>query len=219
MALSDGDIVRFGLTSITPTGVVQVNNLHYRLVADTAFITNEPTVADTASELWTKLGTAYRATLLTSTTMQLVHGYQEVETWNGAIASSGDFVVNLAGTAALGTGQVARPLSGVIDLRSDVATRSGRGWIMLPGPADPTMLNSSGTFNSIGAYTVAAQNLAALLDDAIQHDVLGVHAWHLTPCIYSRTRRKRAQSPFTFDVKAASFRLDPRWVSRRRTAP
>lgn len=217
MALSGGEVIRFGLVSHMDTGALIVNNLHYRLEGDTAFIGNEPTIADCASEVWTKLGTAYRALLNTAYTVDLVHGYEEVETWNGAVAGVGDFTVNAAGTAT-GTGtSEPRPLAAVIDLKSDVGSRSARGWILVPAPLAQSMWSASG--NIAGAALTALQTFAALLDDTIQHDVIGVHAWHLKPVIYSRTRRKRGDSPWYFDVKAAVAKSDPRWVARRRSIP
>lgn len=196
-----------------------MNTLHYRLEGDSAFSGNEPTIADACQEVYNKLGAAYRACLYGDRTLRAVTGRTEVQTWLGEVATAGEYVAGVAGTLIGGDGKVYRAQSMVVNLKSDVASRSARGWIMLPGSVNSADMDGAGNWSASGSYYTAAVALAALLDDTIQHDVLSVHAWHLKPIIYSRTRRKRSQSPYYFDVKSATAKRDPRWLRRRVTAP
>lgn len=219
MALGNGDIVRCSIESAGSNGVLYINTLHYRVEGDAAMEGNEPTVADVCSKVFDKLGAAYRALLYGDRHLNRIVGRTEVQTWLGEVASAGEFVSGLAGTLIGGDGKLPNPLSAVIDLHSDVASRSSRGWQMLPGSVNSADMDGSGKWNSSGSYFPAVQAYAALLDDNIQHTVLAVNAWHLQPIIYSRTRRKRGVEPYYFSVKSAIAKQDPRWVNRRRTAP
>lgn len=219
MALASGDIIRCAIESAGSNGVLYINTLHYRLEGDTAFATNEPTVADVCSEVFNKLGAAYRALLYGDRHLNRIVGRTEVQTWLGEVASAGEFVSGAAGTLIGGDGKLPNPLSAVVDLHTDVASRSSRGWLMLPGSVNSADMDGSGKWSAAGDYRTACVAFANLLDDNIQHDVAGVHAWHLQPVIYSRTRRKRGQDPYYFFVHSAIVKQDPRWVNRRRTSP
>jgi hypothetical protein len=219
LALGNGDIVRFAIESFGSSGVEYVNTLHYRVEGDASFAGNEPTVADACDAVWTKLGAAYRNCLYGDRTVRAVVGRTEVRTWLGEVASAGESAVGLTGLLAGGDGKVYRAQSLVIALKSDVASRSARGWIMVPGSVNSTDMDGSGQWSASGTYYTSCVALAALLDDNIQHDVLGTHAWHLQPVIYSRTRRKRDLTPYYFSVKSALAKRDPRWLRRRVTAP
>jgi len=196
MALGTGDIIRFAVESVGSNGVLYVNTFHYRLEGDAAFETNEPTVADTCSEFWNKINSAYRGCLYGDRTVRSVIGRTEVETWNGEVASAGEYVVGLQGTLAGGDGKLYRAQSMVVDLKSDVASRSARGWIMLPGSVNSTDADGAGNWSSTGGYYLAAVAFANLLDDNIQHDVAAVHAWRGAPRRDGRTTSRRRRGPW-----------------------
>lgn len=219
MALDSGDIVRFSIESFGSGGVQYVNTFHYRLEGDTGFATNEPTIADVCDKVWGKLGTAYRNCLYGDRTVRAVVGRTEVETWNGEVAAAGESSVGLEGLLSGGDGRIYRAQSMIIATKSDVASRSARGWIMVPGSVNSVDMDGAGNWKAGGTYTSAVEALAALMNDDIQHTVLAVNVWHLQPIIYSRTRRKRGQTPYYFALKSATAKRDPRWLRRRVTAP
>lgn len=219
MALDSGDILRVSFESTDASGRLFVNTLHYRIEGDSAFPTHEPEIPSVLSKLSEHLTTEYRGCLDTGRTLNTIRGRTEVETWNGEVARVGEVTVGLAGLLSHGDGTVPDPACGVIDLRSGVASRSGRGWIMVPGSRASTALSSLGKWAVGGTYVNAMNALAAVLDDKVQETFGGVNSWHATPVIYSRTRRKAALEPFYFPVASCLVRTDVHWLRRRVTAP
>jgi hypothetical protein len=130
------------------------------------------------------------------------------------LAVGASHIVNEVGTASTATPNAPEGMVPVINLHTDVRSRSSRGWLMLPGP----MLQNAieGNFWSSG-YQSAYNAFAAVLDNSF--DLGTVFVTHVNPVVYSRTRRIRAQSPYTFKVTSATSNHQVRWLKSRLTAP
>ena len=59
--------------------------------------------------------------------------------------------------------------------------------------------------------------LAAKLDDSF--DLGSIIITHVNPVVYSRTRRLRGESTWTFKVTSATANHQVRWLKSRLTAP
>lgn len=97
--------------------------------------------------------------------------------------------------------------------------RSARGGFHMPPQLAPADLDSLGGWQS----SVLAGNLdvveAAVVDEL--NDVFPEELGNasLIPVIYSRTRRARGQSPYTFQITACAAQGHARWLRRRGVAP
>jgi hypothetical protein len=106
-----------------------------------------------------------------------------------------------------------------IKLTSDVASRSSRGGLHLPPQLDPTQLDSNGRWQAswlAGNLDVIEAAIVDTLDDVFPEEVGNAS---LIPVIYSKTRRARGQSPFTFQITHAVSQDRVRWLRRRGIAP
>jgi hypothetical protein len=97
--------------------------------------------------------------------------------------------------------------------------RSARGGFHMPPQLAPVDLDGLGQWQSsvlAGNLDVMEAAVVDVLDDVFPEE-LGNGS--LKPIIYSRTRRARAQTPFTYQVTGASAQPHARWLRRRGIAP
>lgn len=101
-----------------------------------------------------------------------------------------------------------------------VSSRSSRGGFHLPPAVYPPYLNASGFWDAATISAAPFSTLADAVKDTLD-DVFGEEIGNgsLRPIIYSRTRRARGQSPWTFNVTDADIDGHTRWLRRRGTAP
>jgi hypothetical protein len=95
------------------------------------------------------------------------------------------------------------------------AGRSGRGGTHMPPQLQPSNLTTGGVWDSAILTTFPFSAFADATVDDLDDVFPSPHQGSLRPKIYSRTRRGRGQSPFTFDVTGAAFATKPRWLRRR----
>jgi hypothetical protein len=191
-------------------GTQCVTTLHYQ--TDLAPLGDEPDPNDVASGVWTLLGTAYKNVCRTDVTIDTVVCAEE--TLPPAIGVSGAHTVNTAGLWAPGTANSPHGLVPVLNLHTGTRSRSARGWTHLPG-------NLSNTTYLIDTWTATVKGyydaLAALLDDTF---TLGtVPATTVRPVVYSRTRHKRAETPYTFNVTSGTTNPKVKWLRSRMSNP
>lgn len=149
------------------------------------------------------------------------HVREEVDPAGSDVPDAAEFIHNLVGLQnALPVDVMPPPVCVYFTLKTGVAKRYARGGTHSPPMAYPAALDGAGTMDTANAtfwpnYTALAAKLADHLEDTFgttgNSDINKV--------IYSRTRRTRGQSPFTFKVTSCTPQVQLRWLRRRMTAP
>jgi hypothetical protein len=103
---------------------------------------------------------------------------------------------------------------------TDTASRSSRGGFHLPPMLNPVFLDGAGLWDATSITTAPFSTMTAKVDDVLNNvfpEELG--NGDLNPIIYSETRRRRGQSPYTFQITGATIRQHAAWLRRRGIAP
>jgi len=184
--------------------------LHYQ--TDVAPAGSEPDPNDVASGIWGVIGTAFRAASPTVCMVDALDVVEEVIPPD--VAVGGTFAVNALGTLATANQFLSRGTCLGVNIHTATRSRSARGFVHLAG-----CLSSSyaGGQTLGGAYLTAAQAFAALLDNSFDLGV--VLPTHVNPVVYSRTRRARGESPYTFQVTSATVSPVVRYLRSRDSTP
>jgi len=187
-------------------------SLHYQ--TDLATGGNEPEPIDVAEGIWALLGSPFLN--LTSTRIRcvgLLVRSEEIPS-SGILPVEAFRSVSSAGLLAVTEGDLPRELVAICNLHTATSSRSARGYITLPGPYSEGYLTGK---LWAGTYATAGNAFAALLDNSF--DLGAIQTAHVNPVVYSRTRRIRGFSPFTFKVTSATFNTRPHWRRSRGTSP
>jgi hypothetical protein len=185
-------------------------SLHYQ--TDLTFVGDEPDPHDVAQGAWGVFGTQFLALCPPTFTVQDVLALEEV--LKPDVPTGGSYLVNTAGTLSVSNTNEPKGVVPIINLRTGISSRSARGHCALPGPID-TGAFAGGKWNSI---VLAAYNaFAAKLDDSF--DLGTIDITHVHPVIYSRTRRARGDTPWTFRVTSAAANPTPHWLRSRMSSP
>lgn len=141
---------------------------------------------------------------------------EEVDPFGSDVPSIAQEPLNLLGANVASGDATPDGLCPFIFFKTDAATRSGRGGTHILGPFNANILDSVGRWDTAAGWWSSASALAAKFSDNMEDtfSTTGDVNW----VIYSRTRRKRAQSPFVFGVTASGVRIQPRWLRRRMTS-
>jgi hypothetical protein len=131
-----------------------------------------------------------------------------------AIGAQGNHVVNEAGTADPGNADLPLALSPLLNLHTNVASRSARGWIFFPCVMDSALIADREW--TVGIYN-NMQDVAAVLDNSF--DLGSVFPTHVNPVVYSRTRHKNGLDPHAFQITSASSARRPHYLRSRDTSP
>lgn len=190
-------------------GTLAVPSLHYQ--TDVPPGGDEPDPDDVATGVWGVIGTTYLAACRAFTVHQVVATEQVLPP---DIPAQGLKSVEAGGTLAGSDSNLPYGLVPIVNLRTDVASRSSRGHIVLPGPVDSTSF-TAGLWNT--AHQTAYNALAAKLDDSFDLGTLFIT--HVNPVVYSRKRHKDGLTPYTFRVSSASLNTTPHWLRSRMTKP
>lgn len=205
------DIYRVTFKGHYSDGTLVEPSLHYQ--SDLTIGQEEPDPEDLASAVWAHLTTAYRNATSAGVTIDECVATQEV--LKPAIPKVGNHLVNLVGTGSSATQYCPRALVPLIQLKTNTHIRSAHGWQFLsaPGGAD---LFSGGQWNASGLQAFY-DTYAALLNDDVETGSVVTVTWH--PVIYSRTRHKRGETPYTFRVTSAVADTHPTWLRSRLSTP
>lgn len=185
-------------------------SLHYQTDVPTAG--SEPDPADVASTIWGHLGNFVPATVPTYVHIDSLVVSEQV--LKPDIGAAGAVNIDIAGTLPGSSEDLPRELVAIINLHTNVASRSARGYFTLPGPGGETFTQGRLFTNE---YVNAGNSLAGVLDD--QLDIGTFQVTHLNPVVYSRKRHQAHQDPFTFRVQSAKLNLRPKWRRSRGTTP
>jgi hypothetical protein len=196
----------------TLKGQQMVTGFDYQ--TDLAFLGSEPSPAEVVSELDDKLTDRFRHCL---STLGVIDELTIRERVLGAdVPKTAAIQLDLVGSAVLGAQELPLELCGVIARKTSAAIRSGHGWMFMPPILDAAQINSEGQLVLGGEYQANLALFAALLDDDINTGVFTIDKLH--PVVYSETRRKRGDEPFTFQVTSAVVRRKIHFLRSRELA-
>jgi hypothetical protein len=203
------NVVRASLVGHFGNGAQTVNDIHY--YNTTGGAPPEAYLNGLATDIWTHVGTAYRNLFEAAWTADEIVCRTEVLPPDVAVA--GVHSINAAGTNSAGTRTASHALAATIDKHTGFATRSSRGWLIVPGSPFSSDMNVD-VWNSSVVTTLQA--FADLLDDTITASSDSA-AW--LPCVYSRTRHKRGNDPYVFDILGATANAKVHFLRSRLTIP
>ena len=173
---------------------------------------DEPTGSEIASGTWGVFGTEYKAICPTTFTIHEVVATECVLA--PAIGDAGSHSVEQAGTLAGTDSAMPRSVVPLINLHTNVSSKSARGWIFLPGSGDTSKLTGR-TWGT--TMKTALDALAAKLDDSF--DLGSLFITHVNPIVYSRTRHKAGLEPHTFKVTSATTSTKVHFLRSRDSNP
>jgi hypothetical protein len=186
-------------------------SLHYQ--SDLEPLEDEPTAQEVADGLWSKWGTQLRTCHHTTVVFDELVVTEEVLPPD--IPSQASKAVAANGTLTSGAFDLPKGLVVLLGIKTTTPSRSARSHLALgcPGPA---------TFLGGGVWTSSVITPAQAFCDLLNDDVevggpIITHTMH--PVVYSRTRRKRGESPYTFRVSNAVARPTPHWLRSRMSQP
>lgn len=195
-------------------GGIVAPSIHYHTESDV--VRGEIGASEAAARVWEHLGNEFASLCQPALHIDSVVTREEVEYWNGAIPATGAHPVDVDGTSGSINLDLPRSLSGIINLKTDAAIRSGHGWIMCP-PHQDKGAHTGGHWLTTSWYYTALQAFAAKITD--EFDQSGTDTRHYKPVVYSQTRRRRGDSNYWFHVTAAIPKARPTWVRSRLSTP
>jgi hypothetical protein len=169
---------------------------------DLAWLGSEPDTSEVVDQVDAHLTDRFRHCLSTLGVIDELHARQRV--LGADVPKTYTKPLNLVGSSVLGAQELPLELCGVIARKTNAAIKSGHGWCFMPPLLDNAQSNSEGQLTLGGEYEANLQLFAALLNDDINTGVFTVDKLH--PVVYSETRRKRGDEPFTFQVTNAVVR-------------
>ena len=210
---------RFELTSLdTTSGKDGLTHVHYQ--TDVPVASSEPsaaTVLDQILQHYSSTGhnmSDWQGIMRNSTKLTKARVIEEVTPNSGELADTAEEALNVVGTRGTISGDhLPNEMCFWLAFKSDVASRSARGGTHLPSIIDASELNSIGEWDTGYVNATAMTSLINKIKDDL-NDVFA-STGDILPIIYSRTRRARSQSPYTFDLKSIVPSSKPRWLRRR----
>lgn len=187
-------------------------SLHYQTDLSTGG--DEPAADDVANGVWSILGGDFLALCHDQYHVDSVVARSQELKGSGVIPVLGQLTVNQPGQLTSGGFDLPRELVGIVNLYTDAATRSGRGYTSLPCPGVESFLQDRLWF---GSYKTACDSFASKCDNSFSLGTISVAT--VNPVVYSATRRARGQAPYTFRVQSARFNTRPHWLRSRGTSP
>jgi hypothetical protein len=203
-------IYRLQFECVTDIGTLVQPSLHYQ--TDVPLGGDEPDPDDVAAAVWGHVGTTFKNCFSSHTTVTAIAALEEVLAPDIGVA--GTHTVGEVGTLAGSGDSMQDSVCPLINLHTAVRSRSARGWMFMPPPRWSDRWSVVGWDGTLQADLAA---FCAQLDDVIDLGTLIIT--HLNPVVYSRTRRQRATSPWTFRVASATARTKAHWLRSRATAP
>jgi hypothetical protein len=187
----------------------------FHVKADPILLADERSADDVADDVWSWLGTAYKAVLATEGTVLTVTVVEDVLDPVVTLPATAQKVVNEAGTLST-PNNLPVELTMHMKFTTGVPLRGAVGGMFLPPPLASTFLSSDGlSFLTSGAYWTAAGTLASTLLSGHDWNATTTPAGHESLIVYSRTRRQRGETNYFFDVNAAVRNPLPTWLRSR----
>lgn len=202
----------------TYTGEQGISHVHYQ--TDVPIAGSEPSASSVLGFILSHFSSTghnlskWTACMYSSAKLTEARVRQEVETGSGDVPGSAVELLNLPGTlGAAGTSHLPSALSMWQHYTTSVAARYGRGGTHMPHISNVAVLADNGDFLTTTAVWTNALALGVSIADQI-NDVFSTTG-DVKPIVYSRTRRDRGLSPFTFNLAGAVPSQKARWLRRR----
>lgn len=165
-----------------------------------------------AHDIWIHLGVQFVACFPASITVhELVVSEQVLKPDIGVV---GAVALNSSGTLAGSGDAMPTGLVPLVNLHTNVHSKSARGWLHLPSPVFSEFVNRN---DWKAAYKDAVAGLLELIPTGF--DMGTFLPTHVNPVVYSRTRHTRGQSPYTFHLSNATLNSQPHWLRSRMDIP
>lgn len=187
----------------------------FHVKADPVGISGDRSADDVCDDVWSWIGTAYKAVLATEGTVQSVTALEDVLDPDITVPDVAQKVVNEAGTLST-PNNLPVELTMHLKFQTGVPVRGAVGGMFLPPPLASTFLSSDGLgWLTTGDYYVNAGTLISTLLTGHDWDNLAGGTGHESLIVYSRTRRARGLSTYFFDVTAGIRNPKPTWLRSR----
>jgi hypothetical protein len=142
--------------------------------------------------------------------------YEELAPASADIPGAAVRDFTLSGAAAVGENIEPFALCPWMKFTTGLASRSSRGGTHLAPALASFTLDDGGLFDTATAWWSAVDDLGGFMIDRLNDPFGGdFTAVDLQPVIYSRTRRARGETPFTFDITNYTPSPVPRFLRRR----
>jgi hypothetical protein len=191
-------------------GALMEPSVHYQ--TDVPLGGDEPDPSDVATGIWGHVGTTFLGCFSSYVTCHELVVLEE--TLPPDIGVAGAHAVGLNGTMSGSGDSLPAGVCPLLNIHTDTRSRSARGWTHMPYLQWADRCGHS-AWDS--AALSALQAFANLLADTI--DLGSLIITHLNPVVYSRTRRTRAESPWTFKVTNVHANPAPKYLRSRTTSP
>lgn len=205
-------------------GLQWMFTLHYQTDMGTG--SGEPSASRIIDEFFDHWGSSSTnlstivAALASPNALRAVRAREEVDPTGDDVPEQAERAINLGGSLTISGDHL--PIEACMWMKcgTGVASRSSRGGFHWPPTLAPAFLDGNGFWD---ATSLASSPFSAIPPKVV--DVLnGVFPEELgngdlKPVIYSETRRRRGQSPYTFQITTATWRQHVAWLRRRGIAP
>lgn len=195
-------------------GQVTATGFHYQWDGEAG--SEEPSAKRVAEAIDAKLRSAYRAMVRDDGTVEFLRTLEELDPDSDAVPETYELQINQAGTLFSGTaGEQPYEMVALIHRKSGAAVKGAQSWCFTPSPRGGASI-SGGTWNTGSVPFSKWSDFAALLEDDIDiDDLLPVIHGTLHPVAYAKTRRRRGEEPYTFNITSCNVDARPRWLRSR----
>jgi len=190
------------------SGALITNVVHVEV--DT--LSSPPNWGSIAGDINTWLGTQWRNILTTHDVFDSI--VVTDEDYPGSTLGQGVVSLAAVGTRTTSDTDLSPGLCAIGTFKSSVAKRYARGHVFFPPAYNSGEMIAGGLWSFTSSYTIAC---AAWHDQYRAGHTSGSSGY--VPIIYSRTRQKRGESPFTFPIVAGIVRQGQFFLRSRTTAP
>lgn len=132
-----------------------------------------------------------------------------------SLPETAEELLNVAGTRSFTGDALPTAMCVWVADKTGVASRSARGGSHVPPAYEPALLTAGGQWDAGTTYWTAVLAYATARADGIENAFGLSGLSDIEPVVYSRTRRIRTLSPFTFDYESCLASVIPRWLRRR----
>jgi hypothetical protein len=214
---------RFTVGGTSGDGSQEWNStMHYQ--TDTGTLEGEPGANDVLDTIRHHYGSGgagdgmerWLAIVPATVKLTFVRVYEELAPGSTAIAGGAETTSNFSGNVAVIDAGLPFALCPWVKFTTGIASRSSRGGSHLAPTIDQNHFGANGLFDTTLSYWSAIVDLANHMKESLSIGGSGpFEGSALNPVIYSRTRRERELSPYTFRITGASPSQVPRFLRRR----